>query len=360
VKYSGVINKTYMEKNFDDKDYEGEVDLHSKDLEDLKNSKDLEILEDPEVLEDMGVVTVAETPKKHKGVPGKGKAKAKKAKAKASVKPSGTTPDPVEIEDKSSQEETPKFTKKHTDTFGAIVSFVKDLFSMFGGKSVTPLSLYNRLVDHIKFTDVDAIMKAINGFVEFFNAYGKDIFSNTLQNIPAGTKINYGDGGKVYIPIQMYIHRSQPDVKEAIRQHLMTIAAFIQPEKIAAHREASTPTDPTSAPALGVDVSTNEGRFIDGIMKKANSSMANVDASNPMMATMALFQSGIMGDMINGLQQGVGTGDMDIVKLMGMMQGAMGSMMQQGDAQAPQNTDVSPPKASPKAKTSPKAKVKKE
>jgi hypothetical protein len=295
----------------------------------------------------------------------KTKSSKSKAKGKNGKKPltlttatttsgSGTIPGPPQAKSKSkgkvmrpagasngtsapTEADAPKMEKKHRDTFGAIVNFVKDLWSMFGGKNVTPLSLYSRLIDHIKFTDEGAIMKATDGFVDFFNAYGKDVFANTLQNIPTGVRIKYGDGKTAYISIQAYIHKSQPEVREAIRQHLMTIAAFIQPEKIVGPSGGPGEASPggNAAPALGVDTSTNEGRFIDGIMKKANSSMANVDASNPMMATMALFQSGIMGDMITGLQQGVGTGEMDIVKLMGMMQGAMGAMVNAGGQGSP-------------------------
>lgn len=232
-----------------------------------------------------------------------------------------------------------EFSKQNIDAFSAIVSFLKDLLSIFGGTNVTPLALYTRLVDHIKFTDHEAIMKSIEGFSKFFDKYGKDVFEGNLQNIPQGTRILYGEGNTAYILIQMYIHRATPDVREAIRQHLMTIAAFIQPEKIVRAEPAASRTGPGPAglaggpaglaggPAMGIDLSTTEGKFIDGIMKKANTSMENVDASNPMMATMALFQSGIMGDMMTGLQQGVSGGEMDIVKLMGMMQGAMSQMM---------------------------------
>lgn len=340
VKYSSAWDNNKMENTIDDmedfrmsSDDANENEIIEMDTQnspgDLQSPSDEDILDDAfselevPVLKRAELEVVIPDEEKQKNATitrtSKGKTSSKKSKVK----------NPVVVSNE------PKFEKRYADAFGAIVTFIKDLWSVFATKNITPLSLYNRLVDHIKFTDINAILKATTGFAEFFNLYGKDIFANTLQNIPIGTKINYGDG-KVHIPIQMYIHRSEPEIRESIRQHLMTIVGFIQPEKIESFKTNESSSGPGS---FNIDTSTTEGKFIDGIMKKANSSMEGVDASNPMMATMQLFQSGIMGDMITGLQQGVGSGQMDMMKLMGMMQGAMGSMM----GQTPNSSSPSKP-----------------
>jgi hypothetical protein len=49
-----------------------------------------------------------------------------------------------------------------------------------------------------------------------------------------------------------------------------------------------------------------------------------------------------MGDMISGLQQGVGEGQMDLAKLMSMMQGAMTQMMKDSTASSPPASSTGP------------------
>ena len=235
----------------------------------------------------------------------------------------GPTPAPgkTEVVLPSSRRDSPDVIIKQ---FTTIVTFVKELWSVYTTKS-GPFPLYNRLIDHVKFTDTNAMKKFIEGFVAFFENNDVSVFSGDLKTIPPGTEIIYTPG-KIYIPIQAFIHKGTPDIKETIRQHLMAIAAVINPGKLKELDEKAKALAKTN----GVDLTTVEGRFIDSIMQKANTSMESVDANNPAAATFALLQSGILGDMIGGIQQGVESGEMDLPALMGMMQTSMSQMMAGG------------------------------
>ena len=62
-------------------------------------------------------------------------------------------------------------------------------------------------------------------------------------------------------------------------------------------------------------------------MEKAKNNMSTVNTQDPMQAMMSIFQSGIIQEMVVGLQEGVGSGQMNMQTLLGTMQSAIGSIM---------------------------------
>jgi hypothetical protein len=54
-----------------------------------------------------------------------------------------------------------------------------------------------------------------------------------------------------------------------------------------------------------------------------------VDMNNPATAIMGLMNSGIIQDMVIGLQEGIGSGQMDLSNLLGSMQSAISSLVPQ-------------------------------
>lgn len=237
--------------------------------------------------------------------------------------------------------------KNHLEAFSAIKSFVTDLWGIYGSKTVTPLALYHRLLQKIKSEEKDRIKMTVDGFIEFLKENEKYLITQEYNNIPMGTKITFGLSPNISIDIQHYIHRSNSDTKEAIRQHLLTIAIILSPseEKITTLEKSQTDTvnvnsNVNNAPTaneqenamkeLGIDTTTQEGKFIGNIMDRTRIAMENVTTDNPMQAMMAMFQSGVLTDMIGGMQQGVDSGNMDMGKLFGVMQHAMGSLAPPG------------------------------
>ena len=98
---------------------------------------------------------------------------------------------------------------------------------------MSPLALYRRLIEHIKFTDADSINKVLSGFRQFLVPYEDAIINNNLGAIPRGTTIKYGEGKTAYLEIQKYIYQTRHDseTREAIRQHLVTISAILEPDR---------------------------------------------------------------------------------------------------------------------------------
>jgi len=232
---------------------------------------------------------------------------------------------------------------KNNITFSAIKEFVEDLSSVFGDGGKTPLSLYSRLTKHVEDKDsASGVDKYIKGFKVFFANFESRLESNEMiMEIPRGTVIRYADSPKVYLEIQKYIYlsRNKPDQLEIIRKHLLTIAATIDPnEKSLAALDAAPVLE-----QLGLG-GTAESRFVKDMMEKAKKSMADVqiDKDDPTSAVIGLLSSGLITDMIKGLQCGVETKTLDPNKLIGGLQEALtGVMGGQGEGSGDQGLDVS-------------------
>ena len=205
----------------------------------------------------------------------------------------------------------------------AVTTFVEDLWDAFGVKTeVSPLALYNRLLtSHLNSDDKEAVNKCLMNFRQFVVIHNDNLVDDNLDGIPKNARIPYGDSKKVYIEIGLFIADSDEDTKAVIRQHLLTISTILEPDnkKMAALE--------SKIEELKIDTSTKEGKFVGDILEKAGKTMSQLslsDNQNPASAMAGLMQSGILADLTLGLQQGVGSGEMDIAKLFESMQGAMG------------------------------------
>ena len=224
--------------------------------------------------------------------------------------------------------------KRNTDVqaFDAISTFIRALADVFQTPGVTPLALYNRLIDHIRFSDKVGLNNSISGFRQFYKRYGDMVKTENLRSLPRGACIPYGDGNTVRLELGQYVASSDDETLNVIRHHLLTIYAILE-DDVSQLEELEARL--TSAPALpALDTSSNEGKFIRDLMHDAEKSMEDIDASNPGAAIMGIFNSGLFEKMMGRMQSGLTSGDMDMGSLMGSMQGMLGSMMGGGGGAA--------------------------
>lgn len=212
--------------------------------------------------------------------------------------------------------------ERSVKAFEAITSFVKELWETLGVKGVvTPLALYNRLLEHITTGDKKAVGKCVTGFRQFLSTYHDKLLSDDVTAVPKNAKIVYGTSQAVYLEIGEYLRSADNDTRTVIRQHLLIISALLEPDKVKMKELEKKLTE------LNVDTSTPEGQFIGNLMGKAKNAMETVDAQNPATAIAGLLQSGLITDLVSGLQDGVSSGSMDVRRLLGTMQGAINSLM---------------------------------
>lgn len=230
--------------------------------------------------------------------------------------------------------------KKYIDAFGAVVEFLNDLWSVYGQtKKVTPLALYHRLVQHIKFTDKEGIRKVVGGFSQFLSVYNDHILEDRLADIPRDTRILYDNSDRIYLDIQKFIYQADKPTKDAIRKHLLTISAILEPD---AKKIEELSKKPSPLPGLTLPTDdTPEGKFISGIMTKAQTTMETVgESENPMAAVMKLLQSGIVQDMMAGMNQGLGSGEMDMSRMFKTLQTTMGAFTNMSQSSEPKIEEV--------------------
>jgi len=213
--------------------------------------------------------------------------------------------------------------------FRAIKELVEDLWDLFGNpKKANPLALYRRLINHIDEEEPGpGIQKCVSGFKTFIVANSEFLSNSTrmMKSIPRNSVIYYGDSNSVFLEIQKFLFQAQDENREAIRQHLLTISAILDPnERNLTDLEDSSPI----LEKMGLNDGSREGDFVSGIMNKAKNTIGSLDdTDDPSVAIMGLFSSGIITDMVKGLQSGVQDGSMDMNRLLTSMQGAMASVI---------------------------------
>jgi hypothetical protein len=188
-------------------------------------------------------------------------------------------------------------------TFKAIKDFVEDLVAVFGtGGGKTPLGLYSRLISHVEGKDsIQGVDKYLSGFKAFFSEFSSNLEdTNTLQTLPRDTHIKYGESDRVYLEIQKYVYqsRSKPDQLETIRRHLLTIKASI-------NKDENALVALEKSPVLDIaNIDDPETLFVQDQIERIKKAFenTNIDKSNPMSVVMALASSGIIQNMIAGLQ----------------------------------------------------------
>lgn len=136
----------------------------------------------------------------------------------------------MDVKDNTKTENT-----KQLEAFNAIVSFVNDLWDAFGNvKKATPLALYHRLIEGIKFTDKESIKKVVEGFSSFLRQHELSILKGDFESVPQGTVIAYGTNKRICIEIQTFFYRSRndKDALEVMKRHLLTIGMILDPREI--------------------------------------------------------------------------------------------------------------------------------
>lgn len=216
--------------------------------------------------------------------------------------------------------------ENHGTTFDAIKDFLSELWGVFGSPTQkTPLALYNRLISKVEFEHLNqGVDKYISGFKIFFTNFEKSLeTSKEFLNIPRETVIRYGDSNKVYIEIQKYIYKSTKEQKEVIRQHLLTIAATIDPSE---KKLSALNSNAAILEKMGRGGSA-ESRQIQNVMDKAKKAMSKVETDDPTEAIAALFSSGVITDMMKDFQGGMENGTLIPEKLMSSLQESLTGVM---------------------------------
>lgn len=187
-------------------------------------------------------------------------------------------------------------------TFKSISEFVKALADNFGNKNHS-LKLYEHLINKTTLVHEKAISKHIQLFREFC-INNRDAITHKDISKLTFSKVEYST--RVYIDFSTIFNEADDDSKSVIWKYLLTISALVDPAG-QAKKILQQNKDPS-----------NEANFLNNIIEKVE---ANVNKnSNPLEAVGSLMSSGVFNELINGMNTGVQSGELDIGKLMGTVQ----------------------------------------
>jgi hypothetical protein len=186
-------------------------------------------------------------------------------------------------------------------TFKTIATFVSDLSEIFAA-SYHELALYNRLLQKTTLSHEVGVRKNINAFKTFCVNNRKPIISRNYKDVVG--KIIYSD--KVFIDIKDIMINADAETRKIIWLHLIKICAFVDPS--------------TKAREILKENVSNESTFIDEIMTKVEQNIDLDNTTNPLEAVTSIMNSGVLNDLMMGMNNKLQDGSIDLSKLMGTVE----------------------------------------
>lgn len=178
--------------------------------------------------------------------------------------------------------------------------FVECLYDVFPPKRQSPMGRYKRLLNQVMTSDEEMLNKFIGGFTDFFEC------NKNLKDVPRASLISYNEN--IFIPIGKYMETEEVEI---IIKHLVMIKLILTGKM-----------DNTSLS----EANSAEERFIDEIV----SSIETYIKENPFEEGMTiteivknLLTSGLLEKIIDSVQERLGDGSMNEVKLLLCMQKAL-------------------------------------
>jgi hypothetical protein len=193
-------------------------------------------------------------------------------------------------------------------SFKAIVNFIEALSELYSEKQRS-LLLYNHLIGKTQIKHEFAINKHINLFKEFCIANREGIIAKDFNKFEV-LEIKYSD--KVFIDFREIFEFTKKDKvnRDPIKKHLLYISALVDP----------------TAKAKDI-LKKKKGTENDFLKNVIDSIEKNVDKdSNPMEAMGSILQSGVFTDMMSSMSEGLESGNLDLSKLMGSVQGMVSGL----------------------------------
>ena len=200
--------------------------------------------------------------------------------------------------------------------FKSISNFVKSLNECFGPNQKT-LQLYSRLLEKTTLSHEDAMQKHIDIFKKFCTD-NKDGIINKNSKLITDFKIPFNK--RVYINLEPIFATADADEMKTIWQHLLNICSYIDPESNAKNiLKESMKTNSNTGAA--------EENFINNLIENVSK---NVDENpdNPMQSINNIMSSGLFTDLLGGMSNGLESGELDLGKLMGTVQGMISTISQ--------------------------------
>lgn len=198
----------------------------------------------------------------------------------------------------------PKCSADELYAFQTIQEFITSLHDYFG-KKCHSLSLYYRLISKMTFQEKELIERHIRVFRNFCISNRQSILNKTTFSSPC---ISFSD--RVYVDMEYVFSNSDAETHSVVWEYILLLSALLDPTNKAKELLKDLKKD-----------DSNEGEFLGEMMDTIQSQMGTQSGGNPMEMIGSLMSSGVIGSLASNLQNNLQSGQLDIGKLMGTMQG---------------------------------------
>lgn len=193
--------------------------------------------------------------------------------------------------------------------YKCIKTYVKNLDECYG-EDLVNIRLYNNLLKKTTSSHTEAIDKHIKLFSDFCDVNEKIILSNEYNNL-VNSKIKFTEN--VYLDMNEILEMCDDNSeKKNMWKHLQLMCSVNNPS--------------INAKEVLFQKETSETNFLKNMMDKVESSVENMDSSNPMEAITGMMSSGVFSELVGSMTSGLQSGDLNIGNLLGTVNEMVGSM----------------------------------
>lgn len=194
-----------------------------------------------------------------------------------------------------------------------IKEFVNALFDVYGD-TFHEIKLYHYLISRTTCKNRKSMKKHFKVFKVFCEKNKRNILNQ--QSELKFPKIIYSD--RVFIDINKVLKESDRETSKAIWEHLLCITALLSPE----HGNTAI-----NILKKSLKEKTPENDFLSDMMGQVGSHIqGNGAPGNPMQMIGSIMQSGLLKNVMSGMSNGVNSGNLDIKKLLGSVQGMISNI----------------------------------
>ena len=193
--------------------------------------------------------------------------------------------------------------------YKCIKTYVNNLDECYG-EDLVNIRLYNNLLKKTTSSHTEAIDKHIKLFSDFCDVNEKIILSNEYNNL-VNSKIKFTEN--VYLDMNEILEMCDDNSeKKNMWKHLQLMCSVNNPS--------------INAKEILFQKETSETNFLKNMMDKVESSVENMDSSNPMEAITGMMSSGVFSELVGSMTSGLQSGDLNIGNLLGTVNEMVGSM----------------------------------
>lgn len=205
--------------------------------------------------------------------------------------------------------------------FHNIVNFIGAINDLHGEFSEN-IALYNILLEKTGLVHKEPVRKHIQLFSDFLKANHEAIIEKKAGQL-VEHRIEYSP--KVYLNFEELFRITDEENVEVLWQHLLALLALVDP--------LSKARDMVLAQKDEAD-EQKESNFISNIVQKVTENIDENKMKDPAEMVNSILGSGIFSELVQDMNNGITSGDLDLSKMMGGLQSIMGDLSKTLDKKA--------------------------